>query len=72
MPRTEYDTKKEAQQALKDNATLFETKHFCPLTRDLCRTDCVCFFSPKVSQTTNRKWVIRSGACNNYMFFGEA
>ena len=45
--------------------------YFCPLIRDFCRTDCICYIEPRMTSQPTGSWVVYPGACDNAMFFGS-
>ena len=70
-----YDTKKEAEE----NKTERVPTEFCPLIKDTCRIDCVCFVPISINQiskyndkskTYERKYSILNEYCDNRMFSG--
>ena len=65
-----YESLEAAQKALKSNVDVIP---FCPITKSMCRWDCVCYVKAKVVEDDNllSSWWIKSGYCNNHMFHGE-
>lgn len=53
----------------------FEPEGFCPLTKTICRKDCVCYqdaYLTRVSLAkTNKEYTAHDGHCSNSMFFNE-
>jgi len=48
-------------------------KVFCPLTKDMCRIDCVCYvpsFVYPIKLNNVTKYAIEQGYCSNAMFIG--
>lgn len=43
---------------------------FCPLTKESCRTDCICF-SRAFMRDFNTTFSVYPSTCANYMFFGN-
>jgi hypothetical protein len=54
-------------------------KTYCPLIKDMCRPDCVCWIEGRITRFSTYKpkegeeetYFIRGNECGNYMFFGE-
>ena len=59
---------------LRDKANITALKKvFCPLIRDQCDPDCVCFCRARCRQNTGnicKEWIVEGGYCNNHMFRG--
>ena len=65
-------SKKEAEKkALEKNKEM--AKKFCPLARQNCRPDCVCYYSAweDASSVGGVGWEVRGGNCTAYAFVGE-
>ena len=60
--------------SLRDRANIVAPKKvFCPLTKDQCQPDCVCFLKAKYRRTlgdVSAEWIIEGGYCDNHMFHG--
>ena len=68
-----YESLEAAQEALKSNVDVIP---FCPITKSMCRWDCVCYVRAMVVSNARMfdppsSWWIKSGYCNNHMFHGE-
>lgn len=64
-----YKTKEEAQKILK--STNFTPKEFCPLIKNTCRTDCICYiktYITNVNISNKIMYRIVDGYCDNAMF----
>ena len=67
------DSEKKAIK-LRDRANITAPKKvFCPLIKDQCDPDCVCFCRAKYKRgasTIKDEWIVDGGSCNNHMFHG--
>ena len=65
-----YHDKAKAEEALEYFKT-HTLQHFCPLIKDICRVDCICYIEPRMTSQPTGSWVVYPGACDNAMFFGS-
>lgn len=70
----EYKTKSLAYQAIEEEEDLYVSEHFCPLLKDHCNRDCVCFNRLSVHNkgASTKPWKVDNVlGCANKMFFGR-
>ena len=67
-----YVSRKEAQEEVdRINNKSFDRKTFCPLAREMCRRDCVCWEKAKPYNPVTDKYYIAGYGCFNFMLFGK-
>ena len=64
--------KEESERARKIQDNI-ESEDFCPLTKGICRKDCVCYQKAYVSNPTGSEndYSVNRGYCGNSMFSNE-
>jgi hypothetical protein len=72
-----FETKAEAQEVADELNKCSMGEAFCPLIKEMCRTDCQCFVPANTGQILysyqdkTPKWVVRGFYCDNAMFSGH-
>ena len=67
----EFKNKKEAKKKLEEISGKNDRPNFfCPLIRNTCRTDCICYEKPNIVEFVG-KYYVNEGNCKNSMFFLE-
>lgn len=64
-----YLTEEEAVEHVENNMK----DVFCPIIKDMCRMDCVCYEKAGVANVKNNgvvRWYVEDGFCSNAMFVG--
>lgn len=71
----DFDTKKEAEYELSQEREKSEDA-YCPLIKDKCRFDCVCYYEGEVIEITgnfvNKPFRMYNPGCTNYSLVGES
>jgi hypothetical protein len=65
-------TKSEAELARMESSKK-QLDLFCPIARQTCRADCICYYQPQIYASTDKAqmfWV-RDAYCNNPAITGE-
>ncbi len=56
-------------EVIRKNAS--DVKEFCPLTKETCRTDCVCWQQSYPKDYGDDKYIATEPHCGNMMFWRE-
>jgi hypothetical protein len=68
--KTQFDKEHEAQKAL--NVARSDTLGFCPVIKDACANDCVCYYEGSVRIDPFKKhWNIYYPSCQHVLISGE-
>lgn len=65
-----FATQKEAKDALEAGAAEPASLGFCPVIRDKCLIDCLCYQGPYVGRGMDLKWRIYPGKCGHVLIDG--
>lgn len=71
QPIKTYSSEEEALENLESGHLNQNT--FCPLIKDLCKIECICYEPPIIEMTKNNgvvRYTIENGFCSNAMFVG--
>ncbi len=68
-------TKEEAKKKAEEYNESGEQEVFCPLSRDMCRTDCRCWekyhaYTNSSALSSKQVWYTTGGCCDCYMLVG--
>lgn len=69
----EYKTKESAYRAVAEDEDFYTMEYYCPLLKNRCRSDCICFNHPTIENNKKGKkpWkVSKDFGCGNAMFTG--
>ncbi len=66
-----FTTEEQAKSQLRLQISIDEAENapssFCPLAREICRNDCVCYVEPHI-ESWGDQWYVQEGYCGNGMF----
>ena len=68
MPKYNYDTEKEAQEALEESRA--KGLGFCPLIKQLCHTDCISYDKGHLYGGNGGRWRVQYPWCSNVLISG--
>jgi len=70
----QFKTKDKAYFAVSEEEQMYGQEHYCPLLKNNCNPDCICFLHSRVTNSNKgtHPWkVSKNFGCTNKMFFGD-
>lgn len=68
--KTQFDTEEAAKHTL--NNARKENLGWCPVIRDLCREDCLCYYEGSISKPygVKKQWTVHYPGCTHVLISG--